>query len=316
MDDIVWHNGRKEVPKSVCSQPCEPGHIKILQQQGESCCWMCHECKPWEFVLDGFNCADCGDGRWPYVDKKACFDLDRLYMRWHSIFAIIAMVIACMGIFLTTYVIIVFLRRNDTPVVRASGRELSYMLLVGMLISFLMTFVLLAKPTPAICGLQRFGVGFGFAIMYGALLTKTNRISRIFDCASRSARRPSFISPKSQVVITLCLISVQVAATAIWLIIEMPDVRTEYHDGKRDQVILKCNIRESSFLISLIYNMFLITTCTVYAVKTRKIPENFNESKFIGFTMYTTCIIWLAFVPIYFGTGNSFEVSSPFLFSS
>ena len=24
--------------------------------------------------------------------------------------------------------------------------------------------------------------------------------------------------------------------------------------------------------------------------------------------MYTTCIIWLAFIPIYFGTGNSFEV--------
>ncbi|KAG5884332.1 hypothetical protein JTB14_007841 [Gonioctena quinquepunctata] len=53
--------------------------------------------------------------------------------------------------------------------------------------------------------------------------------------------------------------------------------------------------------------MVLITTCTVYAVKTRKIPENFNESKFIGFTMYTTCIIWLAFIPIYFGTGNAYE---------
>ncbi|KAG8197940.1 hypothetical protein JTE90_020316 [Oedothorax gibbosus] len=74
------------------------------------------------------------------------------------------------------------------------------------------------------------------------------------------------------------------------------------------KVILKCSIRDSSFLVSLIYNMLLITICTVYAVKTRKIPENFNESKFIGFTMYTTCIIWLAFVPIYFGTGNSFEV--------
>lgn len=23
-----------------------------------------------------------------------------------------------------------------------------------------------------------------------------------------------------------------------------------------------------------------------------------------GFTMYTTCVIWLAFVPLYFGTGN------------
>ena len=55
--------------------------------------------------------------------------------------------------------------------------------------------------------------------------------------------------------------------------------------------------------------MCLIVVCTIYAVKTRKIPENFNESKFIGFTMYTTCIIWLAFLPIYFGTLNSFEVS-------
>lgn len=25
---------------------------------------------------------------------------------------------------------------------------------------------------------------------------------------------------------------------------------------------------------------------------------------FSGFTMYTTCVIWLAFVPLYFGTGN------------
>lgn len=75
------------------------------------------------------------------------------------------------------------------------------------------------------------------------------------------------------------------------------------------QVILKCKIQDMSFLFSQLYNMVLITICTVYAVKTRKIPENFNESKFIGFTMYTTCIIWLAFIPIYFGTGNSYEVS-------
>ena len=73
-------------------------------------------------------------------------------------------------------------------------------------------------------------------------------------------------------------------------------------------MILKCNVNDSSFLVSQVYNMLLICVCTYYAIKTRKVPENFNEAKFIGFTMYTTCIIWLAFIPIYFGTGNSFEV--------
>lgn len=93
----------------------------------------------------------------------------------------------------------------------------------------------------------------------------------------------------------------------VWMIVEPPGTRFYYPD--RTEVILKCKIQDMSFLFSQLYNMLLITICTIYAVKTRKIPENFNESKFIGFTMYTTCIIWLAFVPIYFGTGNSYEVS-------
>lgn len=65
-------------------------------------------------------------------------------------------------------------------------------------------------------------------------------------------------------------------------------------------------------MVGLFYPMALIGVCTVYAVQTRKIPEAFNESKYIGFTMYTTSIIWLAFVAIYFGTVNNIKVSTGF----
>lgn len=232
-------------------------------------------------------------------------------MRWDSAFALVPIAISCLGIVLTLVVIGLFIKNNDTPLVRASGRELSYMLLFGIMVCFMNTFVLIAKPTILTCTIQRFGVGVGFSIIYGALLTKTNRISRIFDSASRSAQRPGYISPKSQVVITITLIAIQVLITLVWMIVEPPGTRDYYPD--RRSVILKCNIQDMSFLFSQLYNMLLITICTVYAVKTRKIPENFNESKFIGFTMYTTCIIWLAFIPIYFGTGNSYEVSFLFL---
>uniref|UniRef100_A0A674KAY8 Glutamate metabotropic receptor 2 n=1 Tax=Terrapene triunguis TaxID=2587831 RepID=A0A674KAY8_9SAUR len=44
--------------------------------------------------------------------------------------------------------------------------------------------------------------------------------------------------------------------------------------------------------------------------KTRKCPENFNEAKFIGFTMYTTCIIWLAFLPIFYVTSTDYRVQT------
>lgn len=56
----------------------------------------------------------------------------------------------------------------------------------------------------------RFGAGFCFTVVYGALLTKTNRISRIFKHGKQSAKRPSFISPRSQLVICAALTSIQV----------------------------------------------------------------------------------------------------------
>lgn len=76
----------------------------------------------------------------------------------------------------------------------------------GILVCYCNTFALIAKPTIGSCVLQRFGIGVGFSIIYSALLTKTNRISRIFHSASKSAQRLKYISPQSQVVITTSLI--------------------------------------------------------------------------------------------------------------
>ncbi|PBC32700.1 Metabotropic glutamate receptor [Apis cerana cerana] len=302
-EELVWARGTKDIPISACSLPCEPGMIK--KQQGDTCCWVCDQCEEYEYVHDEYTCMDCGPGKWPHEDKRGCYQLAINHIRWNSAFAIAPAVISCLGIVATMAVACLLFHHRDTPVVRASGRELTIILLAGVLVCYLNTFLLLATPTTVTCILQRFGVGVSFSAVYGALLTKTNRIARIFDSASRTAVRPRYISPASQVCIAAALIALQIVLTLVWMIIEPPGTRFFYPDRK--QVILKCNIQDMSFLFSQLYNALLILISTVYAVKTRKIPENFNESKFIGFTMYTTCIIWLAFVPIYFGTGNAHE---------
>lgn len=102
------------------------------------------------------------------------------------------------------------------------------------------------------------------------------------------------------------LTAVQLVGAIFWLIIEPPDIK-EIHPYPLTAV-LTCRVSTFSLMMSLVYNMFLILMCTLYAFKTRKIPENFNEAKYIGFTMYSTCIVWLAFVPIYFGTNNDYKV--------
>lgn len=55
-----------------------------------------------------------------------------------------------------------------------------------------------------------FAAGFCFTVVYAALLTKTNRIARIFKASNRTAKRPSLISPRSQLIICGFLIFIQV----------------------------------------------------------------------------------------------------------
>lgn len=135
--------------------------------------------------------------------------------------------------------------------------------------------------------------------MYGALLTKTNRIYRIFNASKLSAQKPTLISPKSQLIICSGIVFAQVIINVIWLLISPPEAI--HHNPTRADWLLVCKASiNASYMIAFSYPILLVIICTVYAVLTRKIPEAFNESKFIGFSMYTTCIIWLAFIPIYF----------------
>ena len=67
---------------------------------------------------------------------------------------------------------------------------------------------------------------------------------------------------------------------------------------------LECKMTIYGILGPLGFDFLLIALCTFYAVNTRNVPANFNEAKYIGFAMYTTCVIWIAFVPLYFGSNN------------
>ncbi|KAM3956039.1 LOW QUALITY PROTEIN: metabotropic glutamate receptor 2-like [Aphomia sociella] len=303
MDDIQFKWNERHPPESVCSAECELGQAKQYVE-GESCCWHCFNCTQYEIrsPTSATACAQCPRGALPDAARGRCVRVRELYLRPDQPAAVGAMAFSTLGLLLTTFVLSVWVARGDTPVVRASGRELSFVLLIGIMMCYLITFALVLRPTDFLCSLQRFGTGFCFTVVYAALLTKTNRIARIFAASKQSARRPSLISPKSQLVICSILVSIQVVVVVVWQVVSP---RAIHHYPTREDNILVCDSYvDASYTIAFFYPVVLIVVCTVYAVLTRKIPEAFNESKHIGFTMYTTCVIWLAFVPLYFGTAS------------
>lgn len=93
-------------------------------------------------------------------------------------------------------------RYNKTPVIKASGRELCYMLLTGILCCYCMSFIILAPPNILSCASLRVGIGLCLSICYSAIFIKTNRISRIFNQGVKSIQRPLYTSPISQVAIS------------------------------------------------------------------------------------------------------------------
>ncbi|XP_043977535.1 metabotropic glutamate receptor 7 isoform X5 [Gambusia affinis] len=310
-EDLRWPQGEPDVPMSVCSLPCRAGEKKKVVK-GMPCCWHCEPCDGYQFQADEFSCKLCAYNMRPGANRTSCRPIPIIKLEWHSPWAVIPVFLAMLGIIATIFVMVTFVRYNDTPIVRASGRELSYVLLTGIFLCYIITFLMIAKPDVGVCSFRRVFLGLGMCISYAALLTKTNRIYRIFEQGKKSVTAPRLISPTSQLAIAFSLISVQLLGVLVWFGVDPPNTVVDFDeqrtiDPELARGVLKCDITDLQIICSLGYSILLMVTCTVYAIKTRGVPENFNEAKPIGFTMYTTCIVWLAFIPIFFGTAQSAE---------
>uniref|UniRef100_A0A3Q1FIQ9 Metabotropic glutamate receptor 5 n=1 Tax=Acanthochromis polyacanthus TaxID=80966 RepID=A0A3Q1FIQ9_9TELE len=263
-DDEIWPN-KESIIKSVCSEPCDKGQIKVIRKGEVSCCWTCTPCKENEFVFDEYTCRACELGSWPTYDLTGCDPIPVEYLRWGDPEPIAAVVFACLGLMATFFVTAVFIRY-----------EISYL-------SEIMFYLILS-----------------YLILISS--KSTNRIARILAGSKKKicTKKPRFMSACAQLIIAFLLILLQLGIIVALFLMEPPEVIHDYPSIR--QVNLICNTTNLGVVAPLGYNGLLILSCTFYAFKTRNVPANFNEAKYIAFTMYTTCIIWLAFVPIYFGS--------------
>ncbi len=306
---VEWADG--VLPVSVCSVRCGGGEYPERVSDQAACCWVCKPCLGNRHVSTGDMCVECDRGFAPNANKTVCELIPLTFLTWSHVWSILIMMAALIGIILTSCIIVIFVVYGKHQIVKGSSRELSAFLLTGLVLCYMLPFAFIIRPSPAVCGIRRFGVGFCFTLCYSALLIKTNRIHRIFNRPSGSVTTPALISPQSQVLLTLLLIAVQIVIEVVWFVLEPPSIILVYDDTSTE---LKCG--ESPYIglsVSFGYSLFLLLLSTYFAFRARKVPQNFNEAKFINLTLYTIVIIWLAFIPTYFATsqlGTIYQTSS------
>ncbi|KAA0189013.1 hypothetical protein HAZT_HAZT005167 [Hyalella azteca] len=166
-----------------------------------------------------------------------------------------ARVLAALGFLTTAITMAVFIHYNQTPVVKASTRELSYIIFVGMMMSYSSSLAFLAPPSTTSCIAARLLPGLSFSMIYAPLLIKTIRIARIFTG-----------SKKFMVVITLILIFVEVVIIVAMFISEPPGTeRQQVRDrlawvsiyfGSNHKIICMSVCTSLSALVTLILLFF------------------------------------------------------------
>ena len=301
--ELEWSHGLgKDVPKSVCSYPCGHGEYQIPIADHAACCWECRACLGTNAISTGLACVECEHGYIPNEIKTECIAVRPSYLRWTDWLSLVILILTGFGITASAAVVVIFIAYRKHELIKASSRELSAVLLIGIILCYVLPIFFIMMPSPWTCGVRRFGIGLCFSLCYSALLIKTNRIHRIFNRTSRSLQGPSLVRPLSQLFFTTILVSVQTVIAIVWLTIERPSA---IYVSSRSRVELICG--ESPIigqLITLGYNFLLLLVTIYFAFRARKVPQNFNEARFINLTVYALFILWLAFILTYYATAS------------
>ena len=94
------------------------------------------------------------------------------------------------------------------------------------------------------------------------------------------------------------MLTFQASIILIWPYFEAPTAEVVHPQPNILEAV--CIFSFSGFIASLSYNILLLVISVFFAFKTRKLPDNYNESKFISFCVYSTVVIWMAFIPAYY----------------
>lgn len=249
------------------------------------------------FFTDLQSCLECPNGTWSLRGWIKCRQRTEAYLRWNDPFAIALLVFTGIGFLLLFSILIMFVVGRQSVVFKVAGGKLCFVMIAGLAVSFGAVVLFVGRPNDHICRSRQTMYGLGFTLTVSCILVKAFRTFLAFHIDGDQRHRLNrFYKPP---VIIICGTAIQGLICLFWLIFDAP--RFEKHISEQSMdILLQCN--EGSiwgFGFMLGYIALLAFICFILALKGRKVPQRFNETGYIIFSMVIYLFVWVCFTPIY-----------------
>ncbi|XP_060110770.1 vomeronasal type-2 receptor 26-like [Heteronotia binoei] len=299
-------------PSSLCNEKCQPGYSKKKQEGKPFCCYDCIACPDGKIsnkTADMDDCFKCPEDQYSDKEQDQCLHKRLNFLSYYEMLGITLCLLACCLAVITVLTLGIFIKHQDTPIVKANNRDLSYVLLTSLFFCFLSSLLFIIQPGTVICPLQQVAFGLIFSVAISCVLAKTMTVVVAFMATKPGSRMRKWVGKRLAFPIVLSGSLIQVVICIIWLCTAPPFPNVEMH-SLAEEIVMEC--REGSvvmFYCVLGFLGLLALVSFIVAFFARHLPSTFNEAKFITFSMLVFCSVWLSFVPSYLSTKGKYMVA-------